>query len=110
METMHQAISRLERRGFSEAFHATRGGELQVDDAPPLAPEFLVIEEMVRFEGESDPEDEAVLFALSSQDGRVHGTFVASFGTPSDAASAEAIQRLARQRRRGRQIDEAIDD
>jgi len=110
METMGEAISRLERRGFLQAFRATQGGDLQVDNNRPLAPESLVVEEMVRFEGESDPSDEAVLFALSSADGRVQGTFAASFGTPIDAASAEAIQRLARHRRRAMQIDEADDD
>ena len=100
METMREAITRLEARGFLQAIRATQGGELQVDDERPVAPESLIIEEVVRFEGESDPEDEAVLFALRTADGRVQGTFASSFGTRIDADSAEAIQRLARQQRR----------
>ena len=37
-----------------------------------------IVDEIVRFEGESDPDDEAVLFALRSRDDKARGTFVAA--------------------------------
>jgi hypothetical protein len=94
METMTQAVARLERRGFTAALRATRDGCLRVgnDDARPAA-EFIV-DEVVRFEGVSDPEDEAVLFALRTREGDLRGTFVATYGPQTDPACAAVIERL----------------
>ncbi len=64
METLREAIARLEQRGFRQAFRATSDGKLYVTGESSLAPEELIVEETVRFEGESDPGDESVLFAL----------------------------------------------
>jgi len=95
METLREALARLERRGFEHAFRATADGRLALPEQPSIAPEDLVVVETVRFEGQSDPEDQAVLFALRSRDGRVQGTFVTSFGPHTDPDSAAAIHRLA---------------
>jgi hypothetical protein len=94
METLREALARLERRGFVEAFRPTPDGELALAGQAPVAPETLVVEETVRFEGESDPEDMAVLFALRTPDGHLRGTFVASYGASMDPASAEVMHRL----------------
>lgn len=95
METLSEALARLEKRGFRQSLRATPAGELEVAGEPPILPETLVIEETVRFEGCSDPEDEAVLFALRSGDGGVRGTFVAMFGPGMEPASAKVMHRLA---------------
>lgn len=102
METLREAIARLERRGFDRAFQATADGQLRAEGEPPRPPEKLIVEETVRFEGESNPGDEAVLFALRSPDDRVRGTFVASYGTQMDPDCAAAIQRLGLDRSRDR--------
>lgn len=98
METLRQALARLGGRGYRDSLRATPrgfvltgGGE---DGGPPLAPEELVVEETVRFEGESDPGDQAVLFALRSRDGRIRGTFVSGFGPQTDPIAAELMRRL----------------
>jgi len=95
METLREALARLEARGFQQAFRATPEGELEAAGEPPILPETLVIEETVRFEGDSDPEDQAVLFALRSRDGRVRGTFVAGYGPQVEPACAAVMHRLA---------------
>jgi hypothetical protein len=48
----------------------------------------------VRFEGQSDPDDSAVLFALATPDDRFRGTFVAAYGPQMDAATAAAVEGL----------------
>ncbi len=95
METLREALERLEGLGFRETFRAAPNGELEVRGQPPFAPETLVVEETVRFEGETDPQDEAVLLALRSRDGRVRGTFLAMYGPQTEPACAAAMQRLA---------------
>jgi hypothetical protein len=94
METLSEAVSRLDDEGFDRAFRANREGLLEAEGAPPQRPEAMIVEEMVRFEGQSNPDDEAVLFALSSPDGDLKGTFVSSFGPDIGPATAAVIQRL----------------
>jgi hypothetical protein len=59
-------------------------------------PEYLGIAEVVRFEGESDPDEQAALFALRSQSGRPLGTYVVVYGAGMPAVDAEIVHRLAR--------------
>jgi hypothetical protein len=96
MEPLRCALARLERAGFRGAFRADRDGLLALETGRVHAPEDLIVDEIVRFEGESDPDDEAVLFALRSRDDRVRGTFVAAYGPGADPVSAGLIRRLAR--------------
>lgn len=96
METLSEAIARLERRGFEDEFLARPGGLLERDREGAVAPETLVVEEIVRFEGVSDPQDEAVLFALRSADGSVRGTFLSTYGPQTGADNVAVMERLNR--------------
>ena len=99
METLREAIRRLETRGFRDALRARPDGLLYRGRDELVAPEELIVEETVRFEGESDPADESILFALRSRDGRVRGTFLATYGTRIDPGSAAVLERLGELRR-----------
>ena len=94
METMDAAVARLERAGYSDALCARADGFLEVRTGRVHAPESLIVDEIVRFEGESDPADEAVLFALRSRDETLHATFLATYGPTADPVSAPLIRRL----------------
>lgn len=95
METLNQAIERLEREGYVHAFRPVKGGALEFEDGrAPLEPESLVVDAVVRFEGESNPGDGAVLFALKTEDGSIRGTLASSFGSNVEPEYAAAIQRL----------------
>ena len=96
METLRDAIARLERAGYTDALAPRAEGLVDLQTGQTLAPEAFAVDEIVRFEGESDPEDEAVLFALRSRDDRVRATFVASYGPFADPVSGMLIRRLAR--------------
>jgi hypothetical protein len=94
LETLSAAIERLGRAGFDESFLA-RSGKLYASNGGQLYdPEDLLVREVVRFEGESDPGDSSVLFALRSCDGSIRGTFVAGYGTAADPESAAVVCRL----------------
>jgi len=96
VETLTEAIARLEAAGFRDSFRAEAGRLHALVAQRFFAPDALVVEEVVRFEGESDPDAQAILFALRSPSGDVRGTFTTSFGPPGDPASAEVVLRLAR--------------
>jgi len=94
METLVSAVQRLERAGYADALRARPDGFLAVRTGRILPPETLIVDEIVRFEGESDPADEAVLFALRSRDDSVRATFVAAYGPSADPVSGSLIRRL----------------
>ena len=85
--------------GYREDFRAESGGLRAVGRGSLHEPESLVIEEIVRFEGASDPEDQAVLFALRDALQEVRGTYVAAYGLYMDPLDGVMTRRLVRARR-----------
>ena len=94
METLTEALARLERAGYRDSFRVQGDRLVAVDAQRSFRPEQLAVEETVRFEGDSDPQDELVLFALRSSDGAVAGTWLVSYGSLGDAGSAGVMRRL----------------
>lgn len=94
LETLSAAMDRLSRAGFRESLKARAGRLVACNSGRAYAPEDLVVREIVRFEGESDPADSAVLFALRSHDGRMFGTFVASYGPAAEPETCSVVRGL----------------
>jgi hypothetical protein len=87
------ALADLERRGYSEHF-AVQGERLRArQDGDLFAPDEIVIREHHRFEGTSDPDDMAVVYALETCTGR-RGTLVDAFGAYADPAVAAFVSRI----------------
>lgn len=64
LETMSEVISRHERAGYVGSFATEEGGLRGPGCGRRHAARDAGIGEIVRFEGDSDPADEAALFAL----------------------------------------------
>ena len=94
METLSEAIDRLRSAGYRDSFQPKAQGLRALAARRLYAPEELVVDEVVRFEGPTDPGDEAILFALRSRDGAVCGTYTAGYGAGVDPANAELVRRL----------------
>lgn len=88
--TMACAIADLARRGFTADFRAVDGG-LRAATGETLRPRDLVIREVHRFEGVSDPDDSEVLYAIESTSG-VRGTLADAFGVYADPTTGAALQ------------------
>lgn len=91
--TLAAALDELARRGFSERFELAPGGLRAAGSGRVFAPEELVIREYRRFEGVSDPDDMAIVYALESQDG-IRGALVDAFGVYSDPALGAVLERV----------------
>ena len=94
METMVDALRRLGKRGYTDAFQAKPDGLRSLETGEVFPPENLVVEDVARFEGQSDPGDEATIFALRSENGGIRGTYTVTFGTYMDVLDAEMVPRL----------------
>ena len=100
LETMSAAISRLAQAGYSGSFSATDDGGLRCTGCEGWhAPRDAGIDEIVRFEGNSDPADEAAVFALSCGHCGAKGTYVVTYGPEMGSADAEVVKGLLDHRR-----------
>ena len=89
--TVTDAIEQLRKQGFTCDFNL-KENQLLVDEKSYSADEFEIVD-VYRYEGASDPGDEATVYALASSSG-VKGILVSGYGASSDEASEETLQRL----------------
>lgn len=97
--TVADAIAHFTAHGYTGGFRAEGVTLRDVVTGRTYRPERLRIDELRRFEGESDPGDSAVVFALSDSEGQARGTYVVAFGPEMDRLDAEAVRRLSDGRR-----------
>jgi hypothetical protein len=95
METLTEAIERLRGDGYTHDFFAVPGGKLRCRQCgEELDASTLTITQVVRFEGESNPDDESVLYGLSTG-GAPTGLYSPPYGASStleDIAVSEALR------------------
>lgn len=94
LESLADAIERLGRRGYAHGLRAQDGRLLDLATGRFWEPELLAVDELVRFEGESDPDEQAVLFALRAPGGQPLGTLAAVFGAALPPDEGDVIRRL----------------
>ncbi len=93
METLSGAISRLTDTGYTASFHAD-SGQLVCDlCGARFDPSQATIDEVVRFEGASDPGDQAILYALVAV--CTHpGTYSVAYGVAATADDTKVLLAL----------------
>lgn len=92
-ETLVDALDDLRKRGY-EADFATQTVCLYCGDLDiRLDPEDFHVDEVYRFENDSTPDDNSVLYAISSASG-VRGTLVDAYGPYSTNMSFEMAKKL----------------
>ena len=89
--TLAGALDELARRGFTARFQVFDGGLRAAGGGETIRPKDLVVREYYRFEGISDPDDMAILYAIESASG-VRGTLADAFGVYSDPATSAVMQ------------------
>lgn len=88
-----QAMTALRRRGFTAEF-VVEGDRLRVGgSAVTFAPEDVRIRDYYRFEGTSDPDDMAVIYAIEATDG-TRGTLADAFGAYADPGVGALLDRI----------------
>jgi hypothetical protein len=93
-ETVACTVDDLGRRGFTEGLRVVDGGLRAIGSGEPVRTEDLVIRELHRFEGVSDPDDMAIVYGIESRRG-LKATVVDAFGVYSDPALSALLDRVA---------------
>jgi hypothetical protein len=91
-DTVTAAVAGLKQRGYTLDFNLSQNSLICQQDK--FEPEEFEITEVYRFEGNSDPADEAVVFAIESNKGH-KGVLVNGYGPSSDEMSAEMAKKLS---------------
>lgn len=93
--TLSEAVDDLQRRGYTDDL--TLGGHCLVCTAHGLSldPAAFEIDEFHRFEGMNDPDDQSIVYAIRSVDGRIRGTLVNAYGPDASALTQEMVRKLA---------------
>lgn len=91
-DTVSEAVNGLKKRGFDLDFNleenclVCHGDKFNVND--------FEISEVYRFEGNTDPSDEAVVYAIQSVNG-VRGVLVNGYGISAETMSSEMAKKLS---------------
>ena len=90
-ETVSDAVVGLKKRGYVLDFNLDENCIICHDDK--FDPEDFEIVEVYRFEGDSDPADEAVVYAVESNKG-LRGVLVNGYGPSSESMSSDMAKKL----------------
>ena len=92
--TLSETITGLKNDGYVTDFNIREERIVSHHTNTALLPEDFMIDRVYRFEGESDPEDQSVLYAISSSKFNMKGILVNGYGISADAATDAIIAKL----------------
>src|SRR4030095_2146120 len=90
MQTVLEIIQTLRDKNYTENFEVKNGRILAKNSGMNFGPQELIIEKTYRYEGESNPSDNAIVYAITAKNG-AKGILLDSYGAYSDAGLAKII-------------------
>lgn len=97
MTSLSDILDKLRVEGYTLDFNVVEDYMVFVPGKTKLDPNQFKIDRYFRFEGQSDPDDQAIVYAISSKDGKQKGVLVNSYGLYSDEATNKIISLLEKQ-------------
>lgn len=94
-DTVVAALNGLRARGYTINFNIAFDKLICSENKTILNPSEFEITEVYRFEGNTNPADEDVVYAVKSKKGNIKGVLTSAFGLYADAASTEMIKKLS---------------
>jgi len=92
-DTLSEAVNGLKQRGYTIDFNI-EADKLVCNKTPvSLAPDEFEITETYRFEGNTDPADEAVVYAIAGKHGQ-KGILVNAYGPDSNPVGDALVKKL----------------
>lgn len=91
--TLSEAINDSQKNGYDTDFNLTENQLESKSLKQSWSPEELTVVKFYRFEGDSNPSDNSILYLIETKDGK-KGMLVDSYGAQRSAISSEMIQKL----------------
>ena len=92
--TLSETINGLKKEGYTLDFNIRQECLVCSITNTVLSPDDFEIDKVYRFEGMSNPDDQAILYAISSPKFEVKGVLVNGYGISADDATDEMIEKL----------------
>lgn len=83
MKSLANCLNRMVVEGYTEDFRVTEKGLEAPQHEKKYEPNQVQVVNFFRFEGESDPDDNAILYVIEAEDG-TKGTLVDAYGVYND--------------------------
>jgi quercetin dioxygenase-like cupin family protein len=94
MITVSEVLNKLKKEGYTTDFNLEDNCLVCHGNALQVHPGEFTVDKHYRFEGLSDPGDEAVVYAISSEKHHLKGVLVNGYGIYSDETSDEMVRVL----------------
>ncbi len=93
MTSLSTSINKLVLQGFTEHFQASENALVSLRTEKNYKPEEVEVVNFFRFEGASDPADNAILYAIKTSDG-TQGTLTDAYGPYADPNVTKFMKRV----------------
>lgn len=94
MTTVSEVLNNLKAQGYTVDFNLEDNCLVCNENRLKVHPEEFVVDKHYRFEGMSDPGDEAVVYAISSPNHQIKGVLVNGYGIYSNPETDQIIKTL----------------
>jgi hypothetical protein len=93
-DTLSEAMNELKKEGYTEDFNIQHDYLICKNGTIKVSKDDFVVDKFFRFEGDSDPADEAILYAISFPKNNVKGILVNGYGIYSEPIANELVEKL----------------
>ena len=94
MTTLSAVLNDLKQQGYTTDFNLMDNCLQCHGNSLKIHPDEFVVDRHYRFEGDTDPGDQAIVYAISSTKHNIKGTLVNGYGIYSDDMASEMIAAL----------------
>src|SRR5688572_15930797 len=93
MDTLSATLNALKAQGYTQDFNLQ--SDCIVCNNKKIFPGEFIIDKTYRFEGQSNPDDSSILYAISSPQHNLKGVMVNGYGIYSDPVTDEMLKHLS---------------
>ncbi len=93
MDSLVTVMKEVEMRGFTSQFEVSEKGLVSLTTGSIFRPDQVCICHFYRFEGDSNPDDSAILYAIQSDNGE-KGTLVDGYGISAEGATTDFFSKV----------------
>lgn len=93
-DTSSEAINALVSKGYDHNFNLKDEVLYCRSNNTSLHPDEFQIDKVYRFEGETNPDDQVVVYAISSPSMNIKGVLVNAYGVYAESVSAKLVEKL----------------
>lgn len=95
-DTLAEATAQLNKEGYNVNFQVNKAGKLTNNEDLSFEPSEVILKEVHRFEGMTNPADSSILYAVKTRSGE-KGIVVDSYGADGSEVTSEFMNQVEQQ-------------